>query len=153
MNSKQSVAAWSDDYALGLDEIDEQHKYLFSLINEVWLGLVNKTNAETAMRLVTALESYTVTHFSAEEAFMLEQRYSRFAEHKAEHEKFIGRIAREKAAVAAGKPLSLELVHFLRDWLVQHIRFTDRAYADEFRDREKVAMKGSLGKFFRRLLA
>ena len=74
------------------------------------------------------------------------------AEHKAEHEKFIGRIAHEKAAVAAGKALSLELVHFLRDWLVQHIRFTDRAYADEFRNREKAAMKGSLGKFFRRFL-
>ena len=152
MNSKQSVAAWSDEYALGLDEIDDQHKHLFALINDVWLGLVNKASAEAAMGLVEALESYTVTHFSAEEAFMLEQRYSRFTEHKAEHEKFIGRIAGEKAAVAAGKPLSLELVHFLRDWLVQHIRFTDRAYADEFRDREKAALKGSLGKFFRRFL-
>jgi hypothetical protein len=51
------------------------------------------------MRLVIALESYTVTHFAAEEAFMLEQRYSRYAEHKAEHEKFVGRIALERAGV------------------------------------------------------
>lgn len=152
MTAKPTVAPWSEDYALGLSEIDEQHKYLFALINDIWLGLANKADRETSMRLVAELERYTVTHFAAEEAFMLEQRYSRYAEHKAEHEKFVGRIAQEKAGIAAGRGLSLALVHFLRDWLVQHIRFTDRAYADEFREREKSAMKGSLGKFFRRFL-
>ncbi len=144
--------AWSDDYALQLPEIDEQHKYLFRLINEVWLAVANKADREKALAVISALEHYTVTHFAAEEAFMREQQYSRYHEHRAEHEKFVARIALEKSSVKAGSFLSLELVHFLRDWLVQHIRFSDRAYADEFRDREKAAMKGSLAKFFKRFL-
>jgi hemerythrin len=144
--------AWTADYALDLPEIDEQHKYLFQLINDVWLAVVNKADSDNALGVISALEHYTVTHFAAEEDFMREQKYSRYHEHRAEHEKFVARIVLEKASVRAGALLSLGLVHFLRDWLVQHIRFSDRAYADEFRDREKAAMKGSLGKFFKRFL-
>ncbi len=152
MSSVQTQVAWSDEYALDLPEIDEQHKFLFRLIDDVWRTVVNKADRDTTLGVVGELERYTVTHFAAEEAFMREQQYSLYHEHRAEHEKFVARIALEKASVKAGRPLSLELMHFLRDWLVLHIRFTDRAYADEFRDREKAAMKGSLGKFFKRFL-
>ena len=153
MPSVQTQVAWSDDYALHLPEIDDQHKYLFSLIDSIWRAVVSKADRETTLGVVAELERYTVTHFAADEAFMREQQYSRYHEHRAEHEKFVARIALEKASVKAGRPLSLELMHFPRDWLVQHIRFTDRAYADEFRDREKAAMKGSLAKFFKRFLS
>ena len=153
MSSAQTQVAWSDEYALDLPEIDEQHKFLFRLIDDVWRTVVNKADRDTTLGVVGELERYTVTHFAAEEAFMREQQYSLYHEHRAEHEKFVARIALEKASVKAGRPLSLELLHFLRDWLVLHIRFTDRAYADEFRDREKAAMKGSLGKFFKRFLS
>ena len=153
MSSAQTQVAWSDEYALDLPEIDEQHKFLFRLIDDVWRTVVNKADRDTTLGGVGELERYTVTHFAAEEAFMREQQYSLYHEHRAEHEKFVARIALEKASVKAGRPLSLELLHFLRDWLVLHIRFTDRAYADEFRDREKAAMKGSLGKFFKRFLS
>lgn len=152
MTSPQSKLAWSDDYALNLPEIDEQHKFLFHLIDEAWRAVARKADRDATLAVMAELERYTVTHFAAEEAFMREQHYSRHGEHQAEHEKFVARIALEQAGVKAGKPLSLELLHFLRDWLVQHIRFADRAYADEFRDREKAAMTGSLGKFFRRFL-
>jgi hemerythrin-like metal-binding protein len=152
MSSVQTQVAWSDEYALDLPEIDEQHKFLFRLIDDVWRTVVNKADRDTTLGVVGELERYTVTHFAAEEAFMREQQYSLYHEHRAEHEKFVARIALEKASVKAGRPLSLELMHFLRDWLVLHIRFTDRAYADEFRDREKAAMKGSMAKFFRRFL-
>ena len=153
MSSAQTQVAWSDEYALGLNEIDEQHKYLFGLIDQVWRTVASKAGRDATLGVVSELERYTVTHFAAEEAFMREQQYSRYHEHRADHERFVARIALEKAGVLAGRPLSLELLHFLRDWLVQHIRFTDRAYADEFRDREKAAMKGSLAKFFKRFLA
>ena len=152
MAPANSQVAWSADYALDLPEIDEQHKYLFQLINEVWRAVANKADRDNALGVISALEHYTVTHFAAEEAFMREQQYSRYHEHRAEHEKFVARIVLEKSGVKAGSFLSLDLVHFLRDWLVQHIRFSDRAYADEFRIREKAAAKGSLGKFFKRFL-
>jgi len=153
MSSAQTQVAWSDEYALDLPEIDEQHKFLFRLIDDVWRTVVSKADRDTTLGVISQLERYTVTHFAAEEAFMREQQYSLYHEHRAEHEKFVARIALEKASVKAGRPLSLELLHFLRDWLVLHIRFTDRAYADEFRDREKAAMRGSLGKFFKRFLS
>lgn len=153
MAPAQIHVAWSDDYALQLPEIDEQHMHLFRLINDVWLTVANRADREKALGVISALENYTVTHFAAEEAFMREQQYSRYQEHRAEHERFVARIAFEKSRVNGGSPLSLQLVHFLRDWLVQHIRFADRAYADEFRDREKAAMQGSLARFFKQFRA
>lgn len=153
MASAQTQTAWSNDYALDLPEIDEQHQYLFGLIDGVWQAVVTKADRDATLGVISELERYTVTHFAAEEAFMREQQYSRHQEHRTEHEKFVARIALEKAGVLAGRSLSLELMHFLRDWLVQHIRFTDRDYADEFRNRERAAMKGSLAKFFKRFLS
>lgn len=152
MPAPKTQVSWSEEYALGLPEIDDQHKFLFGLIDEVWRAVVSKADRDTTLGVIAELEGYTLTHFAAEEAFMREHQYSRYHEHRSEHERFIARIALEKAGVLAGRPLSLELLHFLRDWLVQHIRFSDHAYADEFRDREKAAMKGSLGKFFKRFL-
>ena len=35
MGLSQSTVAWSNDYALGLAEIDEQHKFLFHLIDDI----------------------------------------------------------------------------------------------------------------------
>ena len=118
MGLSQSTVAWSNDYALGLAEIDEQHKFLFHLIDDIWRAVASKADRDATMKVIAELERYTVTHFAAEEAFMREQLYSRYQEHR----------------------------------LVQHIRFTDRAYADEFRDHEKAAMQSSLAKFFKRFL-
>ena len=145
--------AWSEEYALGLPQIDDQHKFLFELIDEVWRAIASRSDRETLLRVVGALEEYTISHFGAEEAFMREHLYSRYFEHKAEHEKFVSRIAHEKAAVTAGRQLSLDLLHFLRDWLVQHIRHTDRGYAEEFRAQKQEATEGSLARFFKRFMA
>jgi hemerythrin-like metal-binding protein len=107
MSSVQTQVAWSDEYALDLPEIDEQHKFLFRLIDDVWRTVVNKADRDTTLGVVGELERYTVTHFAAEEAFMREQQYSLYHEHRAEHEKFVARIALEKASVKAGRPAAL----------------------------------------------
>jgi hemerythrin len=152
MNSKQSVAAWSDEYALGLDEIDEQHKYLFSLINDVWLGLVNKAERRGRNAPGDGAGKLYRDALFGRRSLHARTALQPLSPSTRPNTRNSSAASRGKKPPSAGKPLSLELVHFLRDWLVQHIRFTDRAYADEFRDREKAAMKGSLGKFFRRFL-
>jgi hemerythrin-like metal-binding protein len=130
---KHSVVSWSQDYALGLDEIDEQHHALFDRINELWEHLVSHSPQHEVLATLDQLEHYTLSHFTAEETFMRVTRFEGFEAHKAAHAKFVARVAKEKAAVQAGQELSFEVLSFLKDWLVDHILVADKAYADATR--------------------
>ncbi len=148
MSRTAALVAWSDEFALGMQEIDEQHQVLIELINQVWVAVVKRVSVEQALPIIEELEKYTITHFTAEEIFMRELGYAGFAEHKVEHDNFVSRVAEEKAKIIGGKPVALEMVHFLKDWLINHILVSDKAYTQTYAKR---AQAGSgLGRFFRR---
>lgn len=151
MSKALSLVAWSDDFNLGMQEIDAQHSILIDLINQVWVAVVKKPDRAEALRVLEELEKYTITHFTAEEIFMREINYGNFDLHKEEHTKFVARIAEEKAKVVAGDAVTLGIIHFLKDWLINHILVADKQYALEFKKRSEPA--SVLGRFFKRLWA
>lgn len=151
MSKGLSLVAWSDDFNLGMEEIDAQHGVLIDLINQVWVAAVKKPDRDEALRILEELEKYTITHFTAEEIFMREIAYGNFDLHKKEHTNFVARIAEEKAKVVAGGAVTLGIIHFLKDWLINHILVADKQYALEFKKRSEPA--SVLGKFFKRLWA
>ncbi|MDP2794935.1 MAG: bacteriohemerythrin [Sulfurisoma sp.] len=128
--SKDTLVAWQDDFGLGLTEIDDQHKSLFDLINRLWAAVVGRADTAEMMAILAELEHYTLSHFAAEETFMRVIDYPGFAEHKKAHEAFVGRLGEEKKSILAGKHFSLEMLRFLKDWLINHIMVMDRAYAE-----------------------
>src|ERR1019366_6753273 len=147
------LVAWSNKFELDLPEIDAQHQVLVDLINQVWAAIVLKPDREKALAILAELEKYTISHFAAEEIFMREIRYEQFAEHKGAHEEFVARIAEEKAKLLAGQAITLDLVRFLKDWLINHILVSDKAYALEYKKRSERASSepaSTLGKFFKR---
>lgn len=149
MSKAQSLVAWSDEFNLGMPEIDAQHSVLIDLINQVWVAVIKKPDREEALRIFGELEKYTITHFTAEEIFMREMDYNKFTEHKAAHEQFIARIAQEKTKIFAGHAITLEILQFLKDWLINHILVSDKEYSREYKKRSEPA--SSLGRFFKRL--
>lgn len=82
--------------------------------------------------IVTWDQSYTVSHFREEEAFMAIIKYSDLEEHRKKHVRFVQRISEARQAMNEGQQVSLQLLNFLRDWLVQHIKTEDQKYAGEF---------------------
>jgi len=130
------IVAWQEAYALDLPEIDAQHQVLFDLMNALWHAIIVRAPAQETLALVSELERYTIVHFTEEETFMRRAGYSRFDAHKHAHDRFVARVAEEKARIEAGAPFGLEILHFLKDWLVQPIVVVDRCYADEIRDRQ-----------------
>jgi hemerythrin-like metal-binding protein len=151
MSTGLSLVTWSDEFNLGMDEIDAQHRVLIDLINDVWVAVVKKPDRDEALRVLEELEKYTITHFTAEEIFMREIGYQNFDQHKEEHTKFVARVAEEKAKVVAGGPVTLGIIHFLKDWLINHILVADKEYALEYKKRSEPT--SVLGKFFKRLWA
>lgn len=146
-----SLVRWSDGYNLGLAEIDEQHKSLVDLIGNIWQSIVNRSDPGITFALIGELETYTLAHFTAEETFMRVMNYPDFDAHKREHQSFIARIADEKSKAQKVGALSLDLMHFLRDWLINHILLSDKAYAAYLQQRDSSSgsrLKQFFKKFF-----
>jgi len=125
-----ALIKWSASYDLGVEEIDIQHRSLVDLLNQVWEGIVYRADRSEVLRVLDELERYTVDHFTEEELYMWEINYPGFNDHTKLHRVFIARIEAEKQVVIQGGDLSLNLVHFLKDWLINHILVQDKAYAE-----------------------
>lgn len=149
MKRNTTLVTWQDSYALGLEEIDDQHKMLFDIMNRLWSAILQKAEGQVIAGILEDLERYTVLHFTEEETFMRSIAYPDFDAHIAYHRKFVRHLLEEKAAAHAGQQVSLELIHFLRDWLVNHILVEDKRYAAQFNTEKRSA--SLLGRFFARL--
>ena len=91
ISSKQYVE-WSDDYSVGLDSIDRQHKKLLSLINQLQTAIEYSTGEEFEREALDALVDYTKTHFTYEEGLMKDNGYPDYEPHKAQHEKMVKHV-------------------------------------------------------------
>ena len=151
MTKNATLVHWQNSYALGMEEIDEQHKMLFDIMNRLWDGIVRNAPAASMTPLLEELERYTVLHFTEEETFMRSIHYPQIDAHMALHRRFVQKIQDEKAKTMNGQPTSLELLHFLRDWLVNHILVEDKRYVAQFHTEKR--SPSLLGRFFARLTA
>jgi len=144
-----NLITWQDSYSLGMDEIDDQHQFLFQIMNRIWHAIIQRADVGTVVSLIEELEQYTIAHFTAEETYLRMIRYPEFDAHKQAHQSFISRVAVEKKSILAGNSITLDLLHFLKDWLVNHILVVDRQYADySERGRGAGSILGKLGLLF-----
>ncbi|MGC2112439.1 MAG: bacteriohemerythrin [Candidatus Korobacteraceae bacterium] len=129
------LIVWSDDFRFGIEEIDTQHQQLFSLINELHDAMAHGKGKSITAEVLDALVSYTVKHFSTEELLMQAHRYAGLWEHRASHQKFTATVVQfQKAYKDGSATLNIDIMEFLRQWLVTHIQGTDRKYVPILKD-------------------
>jgi hemerythrin len=120
---------WKEDLSVGVGIIDDQHKELFQHINNFYNSIVNKTNKEGVMQVISNLENYTRVHFSFEKQAMRNAGYADIAAHIKEHEAFVAKVADFKERFYSGRLLlSLEVTTFIKDWITNHIKVSDQKY-------------------------
>jgi hemerythrin len=122
---------WSDNLASGSSEIDIQHRELFQRINKLLAtfdkGSLDRQEFSTIIQFLT---DYVVFHFGNEEAYMAKFSYSSTPQHKAQHEQFIrtfGRLKDRLMLEGLNPQLAEETKQLVVDWLINHIRYSDRA--------------------------
>ncbi|MFN3406289.1 MAG: bacteriohemerythrin [Caldimicrobium sp.] len=120
---------WSDRLSTGVKEADEQHKKLVSLVNELYDAMKAGKGKEVIDKCLDELVKYAGYHFNTEETLMSKYGFPELAQHKKEHEAFKGKIKEFLDKKAKGEAtLSIEIMTFLKDWLVKHIMGTDKKY-------------------------
>ena len=81
--------------------------------------------------ILVFLKDYTVTHFAMEEELMARHSYTAAARHQAIHADLVRQVADLVGKFQAGTAsLTLPVMNFLEDWLVQHIQGEDFKLAE-----------------------
>lgn len=120
---------WSEKFLTGVKEADEQHRKLVELINELYEAMKQGKGREVLDKILDELVKYADYHFSTEETLMSKYGFPELAAHKKEHENFKVKIKEFLEKKAKGEvTLSIEVMNFLKEWLVKHIMGTDKKY-------------------------
>ncbi len=135
LTSKRFVA-WKDDLSVGIGSIDEDHKKLLTLINNLQTAVYYPTGEAFERQALQELVDYTKYHFEREEQLMLANDYPDFEAHKRQHEEMIAKVGGFLEAYEKDRDGTVdELTQFLKTWLVQHIAGTDQQYSTHLRER------------------
>jgi hemerythrin len=134
-SSMNKEFVWSDEYSVGIDEIDSQHKTLFRLINRLHHAILNKEGSKTCGSILDELIDYTRVHFTLEQTLMRIGNFPEYEEHCEKHRALVTEVEVLQRKIASGQvAISFELLHFLRNWLTQHILGEDRKYGEFFKN-------------------
>jgi hemerythrin-like metal-binding protein len=117
---------WEDDLRVGIDAIDEHHRYLLDLINDLYEVVSNKRGTREVARLVKATDAYAKVHFRAEEKMMQHYGFEGIKRQEKQHHEFEAKI-HEFYEELHDNPLvaQFDVLSYLRDWLIHHIRVED----------------------------
>ncbi|NOX33785.1 MAG: bacteriohemerythrin [Deltaproteobacteria bacterium] len=127
---------WSKKLVTGINQIDEQHKELVKMINELHLAMKMKKGAKESGQILERLADYTVYHFGHEEKLFEEHVYPGRMDHKDIHDKLVAKVIGFKNDFEQGRAaLSMDLMVFLTDWLKTHIMKTDMQYVSFLKEK------------------
>ena len=125
------AALWKEEYKVGIDKIDEQHRQLFDKIEqllEIAKSGDKRSNQQKCMEIIDFLVDYTVFHFNTEEALQRERKYVSYAQHVKIHTEFKNTVQAYKELL--GKDFTAKtlksFIGTMLAWRVNHVCVCDR---------------------------
>ena len=127
------IIPWDDNFCTGLPTVDQQHRRLVDLLNQVATELAYSVEQIDLDALFKELIAYTNLHFQSEEAI-----WQHFFDtdpvvqtHRKEHTGFFERVQQMMAGTPGQTKATVaeEVLGFLTQWLVAHVLGSDRHLA------------------------
>lgn len=125
---------WSDDLLLGLEVDDDDHREMFSLMNEIFAA--TRLGGERVTQAIADLCLFTRAHFLREQEEMDKACYPGAEAHSYDHEYLIFQLDAliDRLIMSGPDHIADELVDLLRRWLCDHILTYDAAFANFVRE-------------------
>jgi hemerythrin len=121
---------WQSRYETGLAEVDDDHRRLVSLINDLDAVLDGTDDLRQIGVVIDALVDYADYHFSREEEMMARAGYEETQDHGLVHAQFgqflgelVGGCMLDPSREAAAK-----VRDYLQEWLLEHILVEDMKF-------------------------
>lgn len=104
---------WSDTYLIGLPELDEEHRLMVAMINEVITVAGAGDPAQTVLGLIDDFMALMLPHMKTEQELMeplaMPQGIAHRRKHLAGHAEFVRRINALRADIADGRDCKPDL--------------------------------------------
>jgi hemerythrin len=131
-----SFISWSDTLLVGVAAADDQHRQLVAMANRLHDAMADQVpDRHLVGEVLEGLMDYTMNHFITEEELFQRLGYPGAEQHKREHDQFTATVLGHLQRHEAGETVALGVMNTLRDWLVNHIMKSDKAYGIYFADR------------------
>jgi len=129
IKEKPEIIVWSDRLACGIKVIDDQHRGLVALVNEIFNHVTGDEIQESEYfhKVIQETVNYVKLHFATEEKIMLAAKMPEYARHKKAHNRFILTILDFIHYYETGRKRNLHAFgKYLKDWILSHIALMDK---------------------------
>jgi hemerythrin len=124
-----SRIVWREQMGIGIREIDDDHRTLLEIINQMDdLAQSERLDRAEMAGCLLRLIRYTREHFDREERLMTSVRFPGFVQHQELHDTFAETIlSQSQRFVDTPEMVTARSVHIiLSDWVLRHVVGADR---------------------------
>ena len=132
---------WSDDLALGVKEIDTQHKRWIELVQAFQAAVAEGRSQDEVYRTLAEAVIYTENHFASEQKVMERAGYPFLADHLIQHSLAWEQLHAFTTGNVPEEDIADYLATFLPQWLMLHINSADRQFARWLKERDSAPME------------
>ena len=126
---------WNDDLALGVAELDREHRELVALVSDLFITADSRRDVALFEWRMDLLIKHTLAHFAYEERLMQETNYPDKEAHQLQHRALIMQIRVLRTALIENVlEWNDEMIRLIRNWLLVHIIEADRPLGAYLRD-------------------
>ena len=126
---RSKLVVWSERFETGIRKVDEQHRELAGIINQLSDAMYSGKGRNMMGRTLATLEKYAAYHFSTEENLMASHGYPDLAEHRKGHESFSGIVLEYRQKFEGdGIVVPAEILCFMGQWIISHIMDEDMEF-------------------------
>lgn len=136
MKGDDKLIKWSKNYLMGIDKLDEEHKELFRISDQIYNKVMERgDDAKYRLFLMNETLEYMLRYFKrhakGEEIYMREIGYAGYEFHKMLHDELYNMLLKKKADIVKRNECSKkEIAELVGDgigWLLEHIITEDMA--------------------------
>jgi methyl-accepting chemotaxis protein/hemerythrin len=128
------LISWSSKIETGIKKFDDQHKELVRLLNKFYSAINEGRSKSVLGEILKELANYTVYHFQSEEEAFRQFNFPEKDEHIRIHKDLVNQVVKIIKDFEAGKDVvSVNLLQFLKEWIVKHIMGNDMRYGKYFK--------------------
>ena len=126
------MQGWKDEYSVGIQIMDDQHKEIFKLVAELKEAFEKKEKIDLEYTLAR-MDVFALYHFASEEQLMARYAFDGLEEHTKGHQAFRDRLEvfREKYTNFPDKEFEVaeEILSSVQEWIESHLLVLDMEYS------------------------
>lgn len=128
---------WTDEYSVGIEEIDDQHKGLIELFALIDAAIESRDRWSDVFFKLERLRDHARFHFAIEESLMRIHSYPKHAEHVELHKHILEKLD-QLQMITLSRHITISTINYLSEWYAEHLKIDDRDFVRHLIDNGKV---------------